>query len=138
MKFSATIKIDTQKVLNAFNNIEPALKAVLEKTLFVSFNKHDSMAKVTIETPKKVRTLDQNAKFHAMCQELAVHTGNEMADVKAGIKDRAMDRGYPYKINAISKNMMPKSSASVTSAEMAILIDTLHEVASEFGYVFKN
>lgn len=138
MTFSATVRADSDKIISALSSIDGALLAGYVRVLKRCNEKNGGYAKITIETPRKARTLPQNAKFHAMCQELAVYTGNDMEDVKIGVKERAMSRGYPHKLNEISGNIQPKSSADVDTSEMAILIETLYEVAAEFGYVFKE
>ena len=50
-----------------------------------------------------------------------------MGDVKNGLKDMAVNRGYPYYVNPISRKVTGRSSASVDTVQMSMLIDTAYQ-----------
>lgn len=91
-----------------------------------------------LKPPYKTRTTgegSQNNKFYALVTEIANATGNDLEDVKDGLKDRAIRRGYPYKINPITGAVKPFSTADVNTVEMSYLIDEALQVCAEFGIV---
>ena len=83
----------------------------------------------------------QNAKLHGIIRQLAISTGNDFNVVKAVIKQRALNAGYPVaktaagdvKINPLTKNFVPQSEALCTTVEESILIDTAYLIAAELG-----
>jgi hypothetical protein len=66
-----------------------------------------------------------------------------MADVKAGIKLRAIKRGFPapktVKVHAWSRPVdLLKSEADCTTVECSYLIDECHQVADELSIILKE
>lgn len=104
-------------------------------------DKHGDFIKLTMESPCRTRTLSQNAKIHAMIQELAEYTGDELDHLKYELKVAAIRRGYPVKTDSngepiISKKddrPIPKSTAECTSEEVEALIEEIRQQAAEMG-----
>jgi len=58
-----------------------------------------------------------------------------MIDTENGLKDRAISRGYPTRINRFTKQLEPKSMTEINTVECSYLIDTAYQVISELGIV---
>lgn len=126
-------------------NIEDRKKLVFEypdgickdkllKILADCKNNSNGYVKVTVGKVYRKRTTgerSQNNLFHFLCQVIAKNTGNDMADVKSGLKDMAVNRGYPYSVNPISKKIVGKSTANVDTVQMSLLIDTAYQYIAE-------
>lgn len=103
--------------------------------------RHGDNIKVTLAVPCRSRTLSQNGKVHAMIQELAEFTGDELDYLKYELKVSAIRRGYPVKTDSngdplISKRdgrPIPKSTTEVTTEEMSYLIEEIRQQAAEMG-----
>lgn len=75
----------------------------------------------------------QNNKFYALVTEICKQTGNDIEDVKDALKERAIKRGYPYKVNPISNRIKPFSTTKVNTLEMGYLIDETIQLCAELG-----
>ena len=53
-------------------------------------------------------------------------------------KERAMARGYPYKINRMNGRPMPLSMTEIDTVQASILIETLQQLAAELGIVLHD
>ena len=69
----------------------------------------------------------QNAKLHGIIRQLAISTGNDFNVVKAVIKQRALNAGYPVAKTAAGDVKI------CTTVEESILIDTAYLIAAELG-----
>jgi hypothetical protein len=98
-----------------------------------------------VNAPPKLRTTgwhSQNAHLNGHCAQIARETGNEFQDVKAGIKLRAIKRGFPEPRLVKVKGRKPveilKSEADCTTVECAMLIEEAHQVADELNIVLRE
>lgn len=94
-----------------------------------------------MSVPYRKRTLEENAKWWAMCTEYGHWCGMTKDDVALGVKYRAMDEGLweaedvPFSRSGARR---PVSTAKSSTKEMAVLIDVLYRIAAEDGYVFSE
>lgn len=103
--------------------------------------KKDSNIKCTFSVPYKSRTTgkaSQNNKIWAIITEIAKETDNDLEDVENYAKERAMARGYPYKINRMNGRPMPLSMTEIDTVQASILIETLQQLAAELGIVLHD
>ena len=98
-----------------------------------------------INQPPKIRTTgwrSQNHHFNGHCAQIARETGNDMIDVKAGVKLRAIKRGFPeprvVKVKGRVAVEVLKSEADCTTIECSYLIEEAHQVADELGIVLRE
>jgi hypothetical protein len=77
----------------------------------------------------------QNNLFYELATEICKETGNELEDVKDALKERAIKRGYPYKINPINNQIKPFSTTKINTVEMGYLIDEAKQLCAELGIV---
>ena len=80
----------------------------------------------------------QNNLFYELATEICKETGNELEDVKDALKERAIKRGYPYKVNPINNQIKPFSTTQVNTVEMGYLLEEVQQLASELGIVIKE
>ena len=96
---------------------------------------------VTLDKPYKSRTTgegSQNNLFYALVTEICKETGNDLEDVKDAVKERAIKRGYPYKINPINNQIKPFSTTKINTVEMGYLIDEAKQLCAELGIVLPD
>ena len=117
--------------------------AVKQKMLDV-FNlaKEKSNGYMTVDFGRvyKTRTTgegSQNNKFYALVTEICKETGNDIEDVKDALKERAIKRGYPYKVNKMTGRIRPASTTKINTVEMSYLIDEAKQVCAELGIVIE-
>ena len=79
----------------------------------------------------------QNNLFYELCTEICKETGNDLEDVKDALKERAIKRGYPYKINPNNNQIKPFSTTKVNTVEMGYLIDEAKQECAELGIVLE-
>lgn len=97
--------------------------------------------RLDMDKPRKDRSLEQNARWWAMCTEYGKHCGMTKDDVAMGVKYRAMDEGLweaeevPF---SKTKERIPKSTAEADTAQMSVLIDVLYRISAEDGYTFEE
>jgi hypothetical protein len=98
-----------------------------------------------VNAPPKRRTTgwhSQNHHIRGHAAQIARETGNDMADVMAGIKLRAIKRGFPEPRLVKVKGRKPveilKSEADCTTVECAMLIEEAHQVSDELGIVLRE
>ncbi len=111
-----------------FNLIRP----VIEKC-----NKsYGGYIQIEISPPYKKRTtgeLSQNNLVWRLITLIANETGNDIHDVEAAAKERAIKRGYPYHVNGITGRLTPSSMTEINTVEAGYLIDELHAICDEMG-----
>ncbi len=121
------------------------LRAELEQVFKCADEKHNSHITITIETPKKPRTIGAGSQSHHLnghVQQLAMETGMPFDAVKMEIKHRAIKRGYPILYRPDGQASLDLwgrplgiSEADCSTTECAYLIEECHELAAELGMV---
>lgn len=115
------------------------VRTVLKNLIELCEKKYSGYIKLELSPPYRQRTLPENNLYWEMCTQYGNYCGMSKDDVSMGVKYRAMDEGlWRGKEIPFSKNSekIPDSSATADTKEMAILIDVLHRIASEDGFVF--
>lgn len=115
-----------------------AVKAEIEHLYQGAKEKYNGYMTVTLDKPYKSRTTgegSQNNLFYALVNEICKETGNDLEDVKDALKERAIKRGYPYKVNPINNQIKPFSTTQVNTVEMGYLIDEAIQLCAELGIV---
>jgi hypothetical protein len=56
-----------------------------------------------------------------------------MEDVKDALKERAIKRGYPYKVNPINNRIKPYSTTKIDTVQMSYLIEETIQLCAELG-----
>ena len=133
----------TEKTENGLLFHFPSL-AVKQKMLDVyNLAKEKSNSYMTVDFGRvyKTRTTgegSQNNKFYALVTEICKETGNDIEDVKDALKERAIKRGYPYKINKMTGRIRPASTTEINTVEMSYLIDEAIQLCAELGIVISD
>lgn len=89
---------------------------------------------ITLKRFKRDRTLDQNAKAHAMIRDLALHTGY----TESQMKDIVKTEFAPVKSVMIGSRIcnMPMGTSEMNVSEMAEFIEHLYQLGAEIGCGF--
>ena len=85
--------------------------------------------------PRKPRTTGEGSQNHHLnghIQQIAQHTGEDFATTKWQIKQRALNKGYPFDTGKLGVPV-PRSESVASTVECGYLIDECHEVASWLG-----
>ena len=136
MKFVCYTEIQEKGLLLHFPTM--AVKTEILHQWQKSKEKHNCYFTVELKLPYKSRTTgegSQNNLFYALVTEICKETGNDLEDVKDAVKERAIKRGYPYKINPINNQIKPFSTTQVNTVEMGYLIDEAIQLCAELGIV---
>ncbi len=102
--------------------------------LFTRGLKHADMFDVEISLPSKKRSTgpySQNNHAHGHAQQIASETGHEIYEIETIVKNKAIKRGYPYKI--VMGEIVPYSQKYINTIECGYLIDEYHQLAAELG-----
>ena len=102
----------------------------------ISKEKYNGYFKIDIQKPYPARTTgagSQNNKFYALVTEICKVTGNDIEDVKDALKEKAIKRGYPYRVNKLTGRIKPYSTTEVNTVEMGYLIDEAIQECCELG-----
>ena len=97
---------------------------------------YNGYLKVDLEKPYKSRTTgkgSQNNKFYALITEICKETGNDLEDVKDALKEKAIKRGYPYRVNKLTGRIRPYSTTEINTVEMSYLIEEAIQECAELG-----
>src|SRR5271157_522118 len=82
--------------------------------------------------PRSTGWKSQSHHFNGHCAQIAKETGNDFSDVKAGVKARAIKRGFPaprsVKVKGGRSYDVFKSEADCDTKECAMLIDECHQI----------
>lgn len=97
--------------------------------------KCEDFCTVTFQKVYKSRTNQQNRMFWGIVQQIAFETGNDLEDVEEAVKERAVKRGYPMKVNNLTGKPKPESMTKVDTVEMGYLLEEVMQLASELGIV---
>lgn len=106
------------------------------KRIYDTCQKYSGYAKVEITPPYKSRTTgegSQNNKFYALVTEICKETGNDLEDVKDALKERAVKRGFPYRVNPLTNQIKPFSTTKVNTVQMSYLIEEAIQLCAELG-----
>lgn len=105
----------------------------LIKSLTIS---EERLIKITVEDYEENRSLEQNAKLHAMLGELADQTGYRLDEIKSIIlielghcKHVVDPDGNEYKI--------PKSTSKMSVKKLSELIEEIYQWSAENGFVLR-
>ena len=96
--------------------------------------KYGSYIKLEMSPPYRPRSTgagSQNSKIWACIQQIAQATGNDLEDVEDYIKEKAVARGYPYKVNKLTGAIRPASMRTINTVEASLLIEELYKLAAE-------
>jgi hypothetical protein len=97
-----------------------------------------NQVRAIITRPYRERSVgrhSQNAHIWGHIQAIAESLGDDVADVEAYCKMRAISRGYPYHICGLSGELKPDSMATISTNQASILIDVLHQIAADCGII---
>lgn len=98
--------------------------------------KYNGYLSVELKNPYKSRTTgkgSQNNLFYLLVTEICKETGNDLEDVKDALKEKAIKRGYPYKINKLTGRIKLASTTKINTVEMGYLIDEAKQECAELG-----
>lgn len=98
---------------------------------FMEFALQTGRIKVKVEGLYMERTELQNRKFHAKVNEMARHMDANREWVKARIKLKACEYGYPFEI--VDGVAYPRSTRDANVEQLTLLIDTAIEFGHENG-----
>lgn len=97
---------------------------------------------VSIREFHRPRTLDQNAKLHAMFRDLAEHTGFTEGEIKDYFKSEfgpKMSIALPaYGQPGQPDPRIPKGTSRYTVQEMAAMLERVYQVGAECGCRFSD
>ena len=111
------------------------VRAMLQGLTELCDKKYGSYIRIELSPPYRARTTGENSQNNLIWKLItliAKETGNELEDVEAGAKERAIKRGYPYHINKITGKPMPASMRTITTVQAGYLIDELYAIAAEY------
>jgi hypothetical protein len=122
--------------------LDPDFSATLDAVRKKADEKFNGFVKVTVSTPARTRTTGENSQNHHLnghIQYICQETGNDFDDVKKYVKQKAISMGYPMleRDGKVVLDMwgspMGISEADSSVEECAILIEAVHQLASELG-----
>lgn len=108
------------------------------------------LIRITVENIPKLRTEGMNAKFHAMCRELARQAGDASTETVDYIKDMAKSIAvnhfyYPVErdkdglpIYGLNGKPVGLSTAKATAEQMTMLMEALRMLAVNNGYEWRD
>ena len=111
------------------------VRAMLKGLTDLCETKYSGYVRLEISPPYRARTTGENSQNNLIWKLITIisqETGNELEDVEAGAKERAIKRGYPYHLNKITGKPVPASMRTITTVEASYLIDELYAIASEY------
>ena len=117
------------------------VRTMLKELVELCENKYGGYIKLEMSPPYKPRSLDQNSRYWARCTEFAKFCGSTKDEVSYGVKERAVEMGlWRGKAVLFSKTgkVIPDSSATADTAEMAVLDKVLDLIASEYQYIWEE
>ena len=87
---------------------------------------------VQVKRYRRSRTMPQNSKFHAMCQELGTEIGYTAGEIKRLVKNEL--GAYELIAGPVGKIKRMQSSADWNTEQMAQAIELLQRWAAEVGH----
>lgn len=110
----------------------------LDKLLAKCDTNADGYVVLDVSFPYRQRTTgerSQNNLLHFLIAEIAKATGNDITDVKDGIKERAVKRGYPYHVNRLTNAIKPYSTTMIDTVQCSMLIEECYQLIAEYGII---
>lgn len=117
------------------------IRAVLKDIVSLCEEKYSGFIRLELSAPYKARTTglgSQNNLIWKLITEIAKATGNELEDVEQAAKERAVKRGYPFKQNKITGQIVPLSMTKIDTQQAGFLIDELYAIAAEYEVKLEN
>jgi len=118
------------------------------KEIFALADKRDnSFVTIRISNVHRPRSTgygSQNHHLNGHIQQLAEYTGNHFEVVKLEVKNRAIGMGYPMFVvdgrvkEDIHGRPMGISESDASVEECSLLIEAVHQLAAEIGYVLRE
>ena len=112
------------------------IRAVIKSIVDLCEQKYSGFVKIELGAPHKDRTTgpnSQNNKFWLLATKIANKTGDNIKDVERDLKERAISKGYPYHVSAITGKAIGESMTKIDTVEMSYLIETAIEVCAFLG-----
>jgi len=105
--------------------------------------------RVRLDLPSRDKTSPENRLFHALVAQLAMYRETSTELMKRYLKIRACTHGYPCDTMEVTREtgpntftkttiVEPKSLATASTVEVAILIGTCYLIAHEWGVELKQ
>ena len=113
-----------------------SIKAELLHLWNVAKEKYNGYLTVELKKPYKSRTTgkgSQNNLFWKLVEIIGNENGETADEIERALKKKAITKGYPYHVEAISGEIEPESTTKVNTVEMSYLIDTAYEVIAFLG-----
>ena len=110
------------------------VRAMLKGLADLCENKYGGYVRLEMSPPYRPRTTGENSQNNLIWRLITIiaqETGNELDDVESAVKERAIKRGYPYRVNKMTGRPVPASMATITTVEAGHLIDELYALAAE-------
>ena len=111
------------------------VRAMLQSLTEVCDKKYGGYMKLEMSPPYRPRTTGENSQNNLIWKLITIianATGNELPDVEEAAKERAIKRGYPYRVNKITGKPMPASMTTISTVEASYLIEELYQIAAEY------
>ena len=115
---------------------DTGLKVVIKNLVDKLKAKYESYIRLEMSPPYKARSTgrgSQNSLIWALIQQIVEYTGNEIEDVEDYIKQQAIKRGYPYRVNKLTGQMKPYSMTEIDTVQASYLIEELYKLGAELG-----
>jgi hypothetical protein len=101
----------------------------------------NNQVRVTLKKPGRPRTTGAFSQSHCIngyCQQIATATGQDFDTVKMAMKRLAVSRGYPFRTEKFTGEIVPYSETEINTEQAAILIETIIQFASEYNIRLYN
>ena len=108
---------------------DPAQIPHLAKFLTDHFVMKKFPLRITIERYTARRSLEQNAKWHAMVGDIAEHTGDSVASVKSDVKAYLC----PEVESKVTGKMRPKDTHELSTPEFMDLIEATYALGAQLN-----
>ena len=110
------------------------VRAMLKGLVELCEKKYGGYVRMDMSPPYRPRNTGQNSQNNLIWKLITVianETGNELEDVEIAVKERALKRGYPYRLNQLTGKPVPASMATINTVEASMLIEELYQLAAE-------
>lgn len=97
--------------------------------------------RVTLKKPGRPRTTGERSQNHAIngyCAQIAKETGQDFDTVKMAMKKMAIGRGYPFRTEKLTGEVIPFSETEINTVQAGYLIDTIYQFATEYEIRLMN
>lgn len=136
------MKFDRLLPPSTYSSYAQEIQMVLDKCIADHRRVH-----VLIEPEKRGRStgdFSQNHHLNGHIQQISVYTGQPFEDIKKYVKQMAISQGYPILTKAGNPvidmwgQAVGISEADASTSECAILINCVHQLASELGIILEE